>query len=230
VNFDQVLQICPPIAEAVKDMVKRREEFLAPAALRAAWPLSTISDASAAALVEQGFRLDVVPTRTQLFCAPGSACAALTVVLHGTVAVTQSGADDRLRISAGGFLGEATLLADADAEAQPRLLTATAVDDCVLAVLPRESLAALMGRDEGVKASVRGVADAWVAGRSPQALARHWLLAPLAAWRCSGDTRRESLDCTCPVHQRLVVAIPALTRPRGAGYARQALEPALRHR
>ncbi len=181
VYFDQVLQICPPIAEAVKDMVKRREEFLAPAALRAAWPLSTISDASAAALVEQGFRLDVVPARTQLFCAPGSACAALTVVLHGTVAVTQSGADDRLRISAGGFLGEATLLADVDAEAQPRLLTATAVDDCVLAVLPRESLAALMGRDEGVKASVRGVADAWVAGRSPTALARHWLLAPLAA-------------------------------------------------
>ena len=179
VHFEQVMQLSPSVADAVAEMAKRRAEFLAPASLRTAWPLCRLSDEDATLLADSAFRVDVVPARTQLFCAPGSACSSLFVVLHGTVAVAKGSAVEH--VSVGSMFGATSLLEDVNAEVTPRLLHATTVDESVIAVLTTEALASAMKRNPTVKEALRGVADAWLATRSPSAISRHWLMAPLRA-------------------------------------------------
>ena len=184
VHFEQVLALTPSVAEAVTDMARRHAEFLSPASLRTAWPLCRLSDEDASLLAESAFRVDVVPARTKLFCAPAAACSSLYVVLHGTVAVAKDSQVEH--VSAGSFIGATSLLADLNAES-PSLMHATTVDDSVVAVLTAEALERVMQRSSSVKTALRSVADAWLAARSPAALSRMWLMAPLLAASSSKD-------------------------------------------
>jgi CRP-like cAMP-binding protein len=216
VYFDMTLVAVPAIAEAVKDIVARRDEFVTAATLRHAWPLSRLSDAAAAAVISDAFRIDVVPARTVL-CEPGAPCAAMHVVLSGTVALTESDGQQR-RCCAGAVFGEASLLADVAAEpAEPRLTRAASVEECVVAVLPRDALSTLMEHDAAVRSALREVADAWLAARAPAALARHWLLAPLVAADGAGGSVLRSLSSA--VHTRLLARGEQLCTQRSAAPA-----------
>ena len=184
VHFEQVLALTPSVSDAVSDMARRHSEFLSPASLRTAWPLCRLSDEDAALLAESAFRVDVVPARTKLFCAPAAACSSLYVVLHGTVAVARDTLVEHC--SAGSLIGATSLLEDLNAES-PSLLHATTVDDSVIAVLAADALDRLMQHNSSVKTALRSVADAWLAARSPTALSRMWLMAPLLAASSSND-------------------------------------------
>ena len=204
VHFEQVLALTPSVAEAVTDMARRHTEFLSPASLRTAWPLCRLSDEDATLLAESAFRVDVVPARTKLFCTPASACSSLFVVLHGTVAVAE---DSQLEhVSAGSFIGATSLLDDLNAES-PSLLHATTVDDSVIAVLTAEALERVMQRSSSVKTALRSVADAWLAARSPAALSRMWLMAPLlVASSCKEDPMQPFRSLSASVTTRLIGA------------------------
>jgi ABC-type multidrug transport system fused ATPase/permease subunit/CRP-like cAMP-binding protein len=205
VHFEQIMQLSPVVAAAVADMARRHAEYLAPASLRTAWPLCRVSDEDVALLADGAFRVDVVPAQTKLFSAPGSACSSLFVVLHGTVAVAkESGVE---HVSAGSLFGATSLLEDINAEARPRLLHATTMDDSVIAVLTAEALAGVMKRTPSVKDAVRGMADAWLAARSATALSRMWLMAPLlAASSSKGDSMQPFRTLSAAVTTRLVGA------------------------
>ena len=202
VHFEQVLALTPSVAEAVTDMARRHAEFLSPASLRTAWPLCRLSDEDATLLAESAFRVDFVPARTKLFCAPASACSSLFVVLHGTVAVAKGSQIEH--VSAGSFIGATSLLDDLNAES-PSLLHATTVDDSVIAVLTAEALERIMQRNSSVKSALRSVADAWLAARSPAALSRMWLMAPLlAASSCKDDPMQPFRSLSASVTTRLI--------------------------
>ena len=205
VHFEQIMQLSPAVAAAVADMARRHAECLAPASLRTAWPLCRLSDEDVALLADSAFRVDVVPAQTKLFSAPGSACSSLFVVLHGTVAVAkESGVE---HVSAGSLFGATSLLEDINAEARPRLLHATTMDDSVIAVLTAEALAGVMKRTPSVKDALRGMADAWLAARSATALSRMWLMAPLlAASSSKGDGMQPFRTLSAAVTTRLVGA------------------------
>jgi CRP-like cAMP-binding protein len=205
VHFEQIMQLSPAVAAAVADMARRHAEYLAPASLRTAWPLCRVSDEDVALLADGAFRVDVVPAQTKLFSAPGSACSSLFVVLHGTVAVAkESGVE---HVSAGSLFGATSLLEDINAEARPRLLHATTMDDSAIAVLTAEALAGVMKRTPSVKDALRGMADAWLAARSATALSRMWLMAPLlAACSSKGDGMQPFRTLSAAVTTRLVGA------------------------
>lgn len=89
VFFEQVMEIVPALAQAVKQMADARDNARSPKGLRGAWPLCRCEDA-ALEMLRDHVRTETVPERTTLFKTPGSGCTGLTIVLHGTVLVTQS--------------------------------------------------------------------------------------------------------------------------------------------
>lgn len=125
----------------------------------------------------------------------GGACTGLTIVLHGTVLVTQSRPEVRsnmevmevveeVSFTQGSFFGEAAM-AGLGAETHPRLVSAVTMTSCVILQLSQADLEEVMKANSPMRRAVEEVVGKWRDVLQPASLARAWLLAPLVA-----DSRR----------------------------------------
>lgn len=130
-----------------------------------------------------------------LFKTPGSGCTGLTIVLHGTVLVTQSRPEvgsnmeimevvEEVSYTQGSFFGEAAL-AGLGSEMHPRLLSAVTLNSCVILQLSSADFEEVMSGCPSMRRAVDEVVAKWRRMLEPASLANMWLLAPLVS-----DSRR----------------------------------------